>query len=306
MTRSFRIGVDLGGTKIEIAVLDRTGTIILRRRIPAPQGSYAQTIEAVRTLVAETEAEVAERCTVGIGIPGAISPATGLVKNANSVWLNGKPLDRDLEAALGHQIRVANDANCFVLSEASDGAGKGYATVFGVILGTGVGGGIAVNGEVLRGAHAITGEWGHTPLPYVLEDEFTGARCFCGKTLCNELFLSGRGLERDYARLKGETRSALEVADLAARGDASAREAVNRYSDRLARALSTVINILDPDAIVLGGGLSNMEVLYSEVPQLLPRYVFSDACTTPILRNVHGDSSGVRGAAWLWGQPSAM
>jgi len=304
MSPALRIGIDLGGTKIEIAALSPDGDIVLRRRIPAPQGDYLATIHAVSGLVGEVEHGLGALGTVGIGIPGTVSPASGLVKNANSVWLNGKPLDRDLEAALGRPIRIANDANCFALSEAIDGAARGYRAVFGVILGTGVGGGVVIDRTVLTGPHAIAGEWGHTALPYCAQDEAGGAVCFCGKAQCIELFLSGGGLLRDYRKLGGEASSSVEVPRLAASGDLYADHALDRYCDRLTRGLSTVINILDPDAIVLGGGLSNIDRLYTQVPRLLPAYVFSDVCTTPVLKNVHGDSSGVRGAAWLWEMPA--
>jgi fructokinase len=295
-----RIGVDLGGTKIEIASLERDGSLSLRERVPAPAGDYDATVRTIGELVASVEARRGICGTVGIGIPGAISPKTGLVKNANSTWLIGKPFDRDLAAALGRPVRIANDANCFTLSEASDGAGAGKDIVFGVILGTGVGGGIAIGGRVLAGRHAIAGEWGHNPLPRPRDDERPGPFCYCGKSGCIETFLSGSALARDHALSTGETLDAAEIAKRAEAGEPNTVNTLHRYADRLARSLAAVVNILDPDAIVLGGGLSNIDLLYRELPSRLPHYVFSDDCTTPVVKNVHGDSSGVRGAAWLW------
>ena len=299
-----RAGIDLGGTKIEIAVLDAGDEILLRERVLAPQGDYTATIRAVKELVTTTEAKLGGAARIGICVPGTISPATGVMKNANSVWLNGKTLDRDLERVLDRKIRIANDANCFALSEAVDGAGREASIVFGVILGTGVGGGIVINKKIVTGANAIAGEWGHNPLPLVSGDDGRGAACYCGRRGCIETFLSGPGFAADYARIAGEDLQPTEIAERAANDDRKARAALERYFDRLARALSTVVNILDPDAIVLGGGLSNIGALYEQVPQRLADYVFSDVCRTPILKNVHGDSSGVRGAAWLWEQES--
>lgn len=296
-----RIGVDLGGTKIEIAALGPEGRILLRERTPAPQRDYAATIRAVKDLVDGAEAR-AGRGTVGIGMPGAISPATGLVKNSNSTWLNGKPLDRDLAAALGRPVRTANDANCFTLSEASDGAAAGKTVVFGVIVGTGVGGGITVNQRVLTGANAIAGEWGHNPLPWPRDDERPGPRCYCGKQGCIETFLSGPGLCADHKRAGGQAPNANAIASGA---DAASRATMERWFDRFARALAHVINLLDPDAIVIGGGLSNIDAIYAEVPPRMQPFVFSDVCTTPVLKNMHGDSGGVRGAAWLWREDEA-
>ena len=265
--------------------------------MPTPSG-YAAALAAIAGLVRQTEAELGVTATVGVGIPGAISPATGLVKNANSNALNGHALDRDIAALLGREVRVQNDANCFALSEAADGAGAGRDVVFGVILGTGCGGGIVVHGRVLEGPHRICGEWGHNPLPWPLPDEAPGPRCWCGRHGCLETMVSGPGLARDCDG--PGARDATAIPARAASGDERARAALERHADRLARGLAQVINLLDPDAIVLGGGLSNMEHLYSSVPDLLGRYVFSDRCTTPVLKNRHGDSSGVRGAAWLW------
>lgn len=291
-----RIGVDLGGTKIEIAALDDAGTVRLRRRVPTPGGDYAGTVAAVARLVREAEAELGvEGVSVGVGIPGAISPATGRVKNANSTWLIGQRLDVDLTQALGRPVRVANDANCFALSEAVDGAGRGADVVFGVILGTGVGGGVVVHGRVLVGANAIAGEWGHNPLPWPRDDELPGPACHCGRRGCVETFLSGPALGRDAGAASGA-----EVAARADAGDPQAVAALDRYMDRLARALASVINVLDPDVIVLGGGVSNVDRLYEEVPRRWGAHVFSDHVATRLAKNVHGDSSGVRGAAWLW------
>ena len=294
-----RIGIDLGGTKIEAIAIDG-GRELLRRRVSAPRDDYAGTVVAVRDLVAAIERDVGATGTVGVGIPGAISAVTALVKNANSTWLIGLPLDRDLERALGRPVRLMNDANCFALSEATDGAAAGAHTVFGVILGTGTGGGIVVNGRVLEGRHRIAGEWGHNPLPWMEEGERPGPPCYCGRAGCIETFLSGPGLSATYAAMAGRQAQAAEIAMRAESGDAAAESALGVYETRLARALASVINVLDPDVIVLGGGLSNIARLYSRVPPLLKPFVFSDSADTPIVPARHGDSSGVRGAAWLW------
>jgi fructokinase len=298
-----RIGIDLGGTKIEAIVLDEAGTIAFRERRTTPKDDYDGTIEAVADLVAAADRFVGRPCTVGIGMPGAVSPATGLVKNANSTWLNGRRLGPDLEARLRRAVRLANDANCFALSEASDGAAAGRPVVFGVIIGTGCGGGVAINGGVLTGPNAIAGEWGHNPLPWPVDDERPGPPCYCGKRGCLETFISGTGLAADYAasQVGSPTRvDAATVVTRAASGDAIARAALDRYTHRLARGLATIVNVLDPDAIVLGGGMSNVSELYLTVPTLLPTFVFSDRVDTALLPPKHGDSSGVRGAAWLW------
>ena len=292
-----RIGIDLGGTKIEIAALAPDGTERLRRRVPTPPG-YAATLEAIAGLVRAAEAALGVTCTVGIGIPGTISPATGLVKNANSIALNGHRFDADIAARLGRPVRVENDANCFALSEASDGAGAGHGMVFGVILGTGVGGGIVLNGALHRGPHRIAAEWGHNPLPWPRLDEVPGPRCWCGQWGCLERFVCGPALAEAADGPGANDASTLPAR--AAAGEARARQALDRHADRLARGLAAVIGLLDPDAIALGGGLSNMEHLYTVLPGLIARHVFSDVVRTPILRNRHGDSSGVRGAAWLW------
>jgi fructokinase len=302
MTGGLRIGIDLGGTKIEGAVLDCAGKIRARRRVATPAGDYAGTIAAIAALVAALEDEIGaqRRTSVGIGMPGALSPASGLVKNANSTCLNGRPFTRDVEAALGRPARFANDANCFTLSEATDGAASGCASVFGVILGTGVGGGLAFDGQVREGANAIAGEWGHNPLPAPGPDERPGAPCYCGRSGCIETFLSGPGLAADHRVHTGRTLGASAIAAAAASGDREARASLARYADRLARGLATVINLVDPAAIVLGGGLSAIASLYEDVPRLWSRHVFSDQVATRLLPPLHGAASGVRGAAWLW------
>ena len=293
----FRVGIDFGGTKIEIVAIAHDGSEALRRRVPNPL-EYDASIRAIRELVEGAEHALGGTATVGVGIPGAVSPDTGLVKNANSTWLNGRAFGRDLSAGLGREVRVENDANCFALSEAVDGGGAGHAIVFGVILGTGVGGGIVVNERVLVGRHSIAGEWGHTPLPWAEPDEIPGPQCFCGNRGCVERYLCGSALAEDCDGPGHRDASGLPAR--AAAGDARAIAALDRHAERLARGLAQIVNILDPNAIVLGGGLSNMDHLYTMVPPLLQRHVISPLCTTPIVPNVHGDSSGVRGAAWLW------
>ncbi|HEV2038514.1 MAG TPA: ROK family protein [Casimicrobiaceae bacterium] len=295
-----RFGIDLGGTKIEIVALASGGRELLRRRVATPHEDYGGILGAIAMLVRDAEAGLGESGTVGIGTPGSISRATGLLRGSNSISLNGKPIKADLEGLLGREVRVSNDANCFALSEACDGAGKDSETVFGAILGTGVGGGIVVRGNVLVGPNAIAGEWGHNPLPWPTDDERPGAQCFCGHTGCIETFLSGPGLERDYFSATGKRLTSIDIEAGAASGDAGCEQAMRRYEARLARALAHVINILDPDTIVLGGGMSNMQRLYAAVPVLWAAWVFSDRVDTALVRNVHGDSSGVRGAAWLW------
>ena len=294
-----RIGIDLGGTKIEAVAIDASGRERFRKRLPSPKGDYKGTIEAVAALVAEAEA-IAGPATVGIGMPGAISPATGLVKNANSTWLIGRRLGEDLAERLGRAVRLANDANCFALSEATDGAATGQPVVFGVIIGTGTGGGVVVNGRALRGANAIAGEWGHNPLPWPGPDEWPGPACYCGRTGCIETFLSGPGLARDHERKTGQALDARDIARAAGTGDPGAEATLVRYEGRLARALASILNVLDPDVVVLGGGLSNVDRLYANVPRMWGEYVFSDHVATRLIKAVHGDSSGVRGAAWLW------
>ena len=296
----FRIGVDLGGTKIEAIALADDGSIPVRLRVPTPRHDYAGTLTAIAALVGEIEGAIGQRASVGVGMPGALSPATGLVKNANSVWLNGRPLAEDLSARLGRPVRFANDANCFALSEASDGAAAGASCVFGVIIGTGTGGGIVVRGQVLTGVNAIGGEWGHNPLPSPLPDELPGPACYCGHHGCIETFLSGPGLSRDHERASGASLDPAGIARLAEDGDPAASATLDRYEDRMARALASVINVVDPDVIVLGGGVSNIARLYRNVPGRWSRYVFSDRVDTRLVPPKHGDSSGVRGAAWLW------
>ncbi len=295
----FRIGVDLGGTKIEAIALAH-GQEVLRRRVATPQG-YAATLDAMADLVGDIERNLGGRGSVGVGIPGVISPVTGLVKNANSIALNGQRFDVDLAAKLGRAVRVANDANCFVLSEASDGAGAGHDVVFGVIIGTGCGGGIVAHGRILPGRNSVAGEWGHMPLPWPQPSETPGPQCWCGKHNCMELWIAGPSLARDCDGPGAKDASALP--SRAAAGDAQAIAALDRHADRMSRGLAVIINVLDPDIIVLGGGLSNMDHLYVELPKRMKSYVFSDFVNTPVVRNHHGDSSGVRGAAWLWPEP---
>lgn len=297
-----RIGVDLGGTKIEAIALDDEGHERLRRRVATPRGDYAGTIAEIAGLVEGLEGELGTRTTVGVGMPGAISPATGLVKNANSVWLNGRPLAEDLSRRLARPVRFANDANCFALSEAVDGAGAGARVVFGVIVGTGTGSGIVVDRRIWTGPNAIAGEWGHNPLPWPREGEWPGPPCYCGKTGCIETFLSGPGLCRDHEQETGERRSAPEIV---AAADPRTEATLARYEERMARGLASVINVLDPDVIVLGGGMSNLTRLYASVPRLWAEHVFSDRADTRLVPPAHGDSSGVRGAAWLWGPGEA-
>jgi len=295
-----RIGIDLGGTKIEGIALGDDASVLQRRRIPTPRDDYQQTLGAIVTLIRDIEQEVGRVGTVGIGVPGAISPATGLIKNANSTWLNGRLISEDLPRMLGRPVRFGNDANCFALSEATDGAAAGADVVFGVIVGTGTGGGIVVNRHVVTGRNAIAGEWGHNPLPAPRDGEWPGPPCYCGRSGCIETFLSGPGLARDYERAGGSPLTALDIAKRAASGEPLALACVARYEDRMARALASIVNVLDPDVIVLGGGLSNIDRLYTSVPNLWSPYVFSDRVRTRLVRAAHGDSSGVRGAAWLW------
>jgi len=304
VTPAVRIGIDLGGTKIEGIALSAAGAEIARRRVTTPR-DYAASLDAVLALVEELERAAGAAGTVGVGIPGTVVPRTGLVKNANSTWLNGRPLGRDLEQRLGRPVRVMNDANCFALSEATDGAAAGAHVAFGVILGTGVGGGIVVDGRCLEGANLIAGEWGHNPLPWPTSDELPGPPCYCGKRGCVETWLSGPGFQRDHAEHTGLTLSGREIVRAAAGGDAGAAATLARYHDRLARALASLVNVLDPDVVVLGGGMSNIAGLPEATAALLPRYLFaagasSDPVATRVVRAKHGDASGVRGAAWLW------
>lgn len=309
----FRIGIDLGGTKIEVAALAPDGQLLHRHRVPTPHG-YDASVRGMAEMIGDLERKMGGTGSVGFGIPGVISPVTGLVKNANTIALNGHPFDRDIAALLGREVRVENDANCFTLSEAADGAGAGAkegtgasggaggGVVFGVILGTGCGGGIVVDGRVIRGRNHVTGEWGHTPLPWPTPDELPGIKCWCGHYNCLETLISGPGLAMDCDG--PDARDAHAVVARAMAGEAKAQAALDRHADRLARGLAVVVNILDPDVIVLGGGLSNLDHLYAQVPKLMAPHVFSDFVHTPIVKNMHGDSSGVRGAAWLWPPPA--
>lgn len=304
-----RIGVDLGGTKIEALALGDDGVELWRRRTPTPRDDYDAIVREIAALVTAAEKDLGKRGTVGVGIPGTRSPTTGLIKNANTVTLIGHPLDRDLSAALEREVRLANDADCFAISEATDGAGAGAASVFGAILGTGCGSGLVHGGRLIQGINGITGEWGHNPLPWPRQwtlpdgrviDERPGPACYCGRHGCNELFLSGTGFALDYAVATGRERPAPEIADAAASGEAAARASLERYTDRLSRGLASVINLFDPEVIVLGGGMSNIDSLYTEVPRRWGEFVFSDHVATKLRPPAHGDSSGVRGAAWLW------
>ena len=303
MSGRVRIGVDLGGTKIEGIALDGSDAVA-RTRVEAPRDNYPATVEAVATLVEALEKRVAAGASVGVGIPGTLSSGAGLVKNANSVWLIGRPLLADLERRLGREVRIANDADCFAVSEAADGAGAGADVVFGVIVGTGTGAGVVVRGHVLAGPNAIAGEWGHNPLPWPTDAERPGPACYCGRQGCIERFLSGPGMEADYERATGRARQPPEIVADAGAGDGAARDALERYEQRMARALASVINVLDPDVIVLGGGMSNIASLYEQVPRLWVPFVFgaggAEPVRTRLLRASHGDASGVRGAAWLW------
>jgi len=294
---AIRIGVDLGGTKIEAVALAADGTVAWRERMATPKTSADNIYDAIASLVSRCETELRVTASVGIGTPGSPSPKTGLLRGSNTVMLNGQPVKEALQVRLKREVRMANDANCFALSEAVDGAGKGAANVFGVILGTGVGGGMVINGQIVNGLHAIAGEWGHNPLPWPTADELPGTRCYCGKHGCIETWLSGPGIAAHFAA--GGTHGT-EIVNRAASGDTVAEAYLQRVEDRLARALATIINVIDPDVIVLGGGVSNIARLYDNMPKLLPKYVFSEFVETKIARNVHGDSSGVRGAAWLW------
>ena len=300
MNTFFRTGIDLGGTKIESIVLDSKGSQVFRKRIPSPQGSYIQTVNAITELVLEADNHVHEITRVGIGIPGALSEQTGLVKNANSTWLIGKPLKSDLEYSLKRRIKIENDANCFTISEAVDGAGAQAQIVFGVILGTGVGGGITINANSLRGINLITGEWGHNPLPWTNERELNQNKCYCGKKGCIETFLSGPAVAKNYYKKTGKVLNVENILALSEAGDLNAQGIFNEFEIHLAKGLAQIINILDPDIIVIGGGLSNISRLYGNTTNIWDKYIFSDCINTKLVPARHGDTSGVRGAAWLW------
>jgi fructokinase len=300
-----RIGVDLGGTKIEAIALDPGGTCMARRRVPAPRDDYEATLAAISGLVTAIESETGRRGSVGIGTPGALSPFTERLHNSNSVWLNDRPIDRDLARLLGRPVRIANDADCFALSEATDGAGRGAPCCFGVILGTGCGGGVVVGGHLLAGPNAIAGEWGHNPLPWPAPDEQPGPACYCGKQGCIETFVSGPGLAADHLRHTGQRRAPPEILAAAQAGEPAARATLERHVARLAKSLASVINLLDPHVIVLGGGLSNLPHLYDDLPALIRPWLICDGMATRVLPPLHGDSSGVRGAAWLWNSDPA-
>jgi fructokinase len=295
-----RIGIDLGGTKIEALAIDNQGVELARYRIDTPRDDYDATVAAMAGLVRRLEETTGSIGTVGAGIPGSISRITGLVKNANSTWLNGRPLDRDLVAALGREVRIANDANCFAVSEATDGAAAGKDVVFGVILGTGCGGGVAIGGRVHEGPNGVAGEWGHNPLPWPKPEEYPGPECYCGKRGCMEMWVSGTGIALDYRTVTGKRLTTQEIVSQFEAGDREAAAAMERFEDRLARGLAQVVNILDPDVIVIGGGVSRVKHIYRELPKKLKAYVFGGEASTPVLPAMYGDSSGVRGAAWLW------
>ncbi|MDJ8006401.1 fructokinase [Salmonella enterica] len=298
-----RIGIDVGGTKTEVIALDDAGEQRFRHRLPTPREDYRQTIETIAALVDMAEQATGQIGSVGIGIPGSLSPYTGVVKNANSTWLNGQPFDNDVSRRLKREVRLANDANCLAVSEAVDGAAAGAQTVFAVIIGTGCGAGVALNGRAHIGGNCTAGEWGHNPLPWMDDDELRYHEeipCYCGKQGCIETFISGTGFATDYQRLSGKALKGDEIICLVDAQDAVAELALSRYELRLAKALSHVVNILDPDVIVLGGGMSNVERLYKTVPSLMKSFVFGGECETPVRKAQHGDSSGVRGAAWLW------
>lgn len=295
-----RIGIDLGGTKIEALAIDKTGRELVRHRVDTPREDYDATLAAIVGLVRRIEHETNSTGTVGAGIPGCISSVTGLVKNSNSTWLNGKALDRDLCIALEREVRLANDANCLAVSEATDGAAAGKQVVFGVILGTGCGGGVAIDGRVHDGPNGVGGEWGHNPLPWARPEELPGPECYCGRRGCLEMWISGTGVARDHKLMTGMERTTRQIMADSKAGDRDAAATVDRFEDRLARGLAHVINMLDPDVLVFGGGLSKTEHLYRDIPKRLPQYVFGGEIATPILRAMYGDSSGVRGAAWLW------
>ena len=292
-----RFGLDLGGTKMEAVLLNEAGEIVWRQRRPTPSENYEAIIETIAELVGEADRESTQEISIGIGMPGSLSPKTGLVRNSNTQCLNGRPIQQDLESKLARQVRLANDANCFALSEATDGAGAGAQSVFGVIIGTGCGGGLVFNGELQNGANSIGGEWGHNPLAAPRAEELPGPPCYCGRHGCNEVWISGSGFARDHEAIAGERLTAEQI--IASDSD-TAKASFERLCDRIARALGAVINVVDPDVIVLGGGLSNVDALYTHIPEIWDAYIFSDVIETRLVKNKHGDASGVRGAAWLW------
>jgi fructokinase len=292
-----RFGLDLGGTKMEAVLLNEAGEIVWRQRRPTPSENYEAIIETIAELVGEADRESTQEISIGIGMPGSLSPKTGLVRNSNTQCLNGRPIQQDLESKLARQVRLANDANCFALSEATDGAGAGAQSVFGVIIGTGCGGGLVFNGELQNGANSIGGEWGHNPLAAPRAEELPGPPCYCGRHGCNEVWISGSGFARDHEAIAGEKLTAEQII---ASDSAAAKASFERLCDRIARALGAVINVVDPDVIVLGGGLSNVDALYTHIPEIWDAYIFSDVIETRLVKNKHGDASGVRGAAWLW------
>ena len=299
-TESIKLGIDWGGTKIEIIALDSSGTQILRTRSPTPKDDYQGCLQTVKKLVVDAELELGSKGTLGLGIPGTISPATSLVKNANSTWMNGQPLKADLEQILEREVRIQNDANCLAVSEAVDGAGAGKNVVLAIIIGTGCGSGIAINGHALTGHQAIAGEFGHVQLPWMTKDEFPGLQCWCGQLGCLEKYVSGTGFENDYKLVNGEALTGHQIMEQVELGNGEAQATLDRYVSRLARGLAVMVNVIDPDVIVLGGGMSNIDCLFDRLPEQIQSYVFSDTFSTPIRKAVHGDSSGVRGAAWLW------
>ena len=295
-----RIGIDLGGTKIEIACLAEDGNVLYSKRVSTPAPDYAATLRLLGDLIVEAEQAIGQSATVGLGTPGSISPNTNLLRNSNSVWMNGKPIADDLSTLTGRSLRFANDANCFALSEATDGAGEGARSVFGVIIGTGCGGGLVVEGKPILGANGIGGEWGHNPLPWPNDSEYPAPDCWCGRSGCQEVWLSGSGLARDHLTVSGQALRGEEIVSRATQGNQACQATLDRHAERLARGLAAICNVVDPDVIVLGGGLSKLEHLYRSLPGLMEPFVFSDILTTRIVKPVHGDASGVRGAAWLW------
>ena len=306
MATRIRIGIDLGGTKIEGRAFSLEGEELDRIRASTPKENYPGTINSIAEVAEALEARARGQATIGVGIPGTVVRSTGLVKNANSTWLNGRSIEKDLSTRLGREVRCANDANCLAISEAIDGAAKGYAVVFGVILGTGCGGGVALQGHVHNGPNGLAGEWGHNPLPLQVAEEWPGPVCYCGRRGCIEMWISGTGLERDFLNVTGRPLRGPQIVEMSESGDAAAMAAIDRLEDRIARAFAGLVHVLDPDAIVIGGGLSRLDRLYRHLPALLSTYTFGGPVETPILKAMHGDASGVRGAAWLWPADEAL